>query len=171
MQAAALFDGQSRRFAWPFPIIVKTQSADSCPIHVLCRAESSSICFTALSKSEVICWCLLNASYSVSAFSFAAFLEILPLSFKISYLLNARNSLTLAENSSIVNVFSRSIKSSILLNYSNFSSSCFFLQLLCFIYFFQMIINRVTFNTEQLPSYPPKIGWAGKPGHPPSPPA
>ena len=66
-----------------------------------------------LSKSEVIFCVLLNSLYSFSAFSSAIFLETLPLSFRISYFLNSKNSLTLLENSSIVKVFSLSTKSSI----------------------------------------------------------
>ena len=67
----------------------------------------------ALSKSERICCVGLKTRYSAFAFSIACAWLILPLSGKISYRLKLRKALTLEANSSIVKVFSRSIKPSI----------------------------------------------------------
>ena len=74
-----------------------------------CCSVSRLIC---LSKSELIRWVRLNTSYSAKAFCCACAWLICPLSGRISYRRNARNSLMLAANCSMVKVFSRSIKSS-----------------------------------------------------------
>ena len=90
-----------------------------------CWNESIYLCFRvqelhllpnipliSLSKSESIRWVRLKMSYSFSAFVLASVAENFPLSGNIWYRRNVRNSFTLAENCSMLNVFSRSMRSS-----------------------------------------------------------
>ena len=80
-------------------------------IHIHSSLFSFAAAFRLFSKSESIFCVLLNSSYSAFAFSSACVLLMLPLPLRMSYFRKAKNSLILAANSSIVNVFSRSIRS------------------------------------------------------------